>query len=109
MIVPSSLALKRACNIMLASSLTPATTFELTISTKKTKVMRQSVSGKSYLEPNISETEKRLIADDKFTNLDSTLSRIFVIDDEVHTRPAKEVVITTLLYDCASKMVYPSC
>ena len=52
----------------------------LTISTRKTEVMHQPAPGKAYVELNVVE---------KFTYLDSTLSRTVVIDDKVNTRLAK--------------------
>ena len=65
--------------------------FALTINTqkKKTKVMHQPVSGKPYVEPNITIKGQRLKVVEKFTYLSSTLSKFIDMDKEVNTRQAK--------------------
>ena len=96
----------------------------------KTEVMHQPTPRKPYVEPNISVNVQGLNLVDKFTYLGSSLSRTFVIDDEINTRLAKAsaafdrphknvsgrrsitteikikfdkaVVLTTMLYGCDS-------
>ena len=57
------------------------TNFSLTISIKKTEVMHQPAPAESYIEPSITISGQCLKAVDKFTYLDSTLSRNVVISD----------------------------
>ena len=108
--------------------------FQLTISTKKTEVVHQPAPGKSYSEPTITVNGQKLQVFDKFTYLESTLSRAVHIDDEVTARTAKAsvafgrlrtnvwerngirldtklkvykaVVLPTLLYACETWTVY---
>ena len=63
--------------------------FGLTIRTKKTEVMHQPASWKSYIRPNITIKGQWLMMVEKFTNLNSTLSKSIVIDDEVNIRLVK--------------------
>ena len=65
--------------------------YDLTISTKKSKVLRQPAPGKPYNQPTITVDGQKLKVDDKFTDLGSTLSRAVHIDDEVTARIAKPV------------------
>ena len=55
----------------------------------KTEVMHQPTPRKPYVEPNININAQRFNLVDKFTDLGITLSRTFVIDDEINTRLAK--------------------
>ena len=101
--------------------------YNLTISIKKTEVVYQPAPGKPYKEPAIKVKGQRLQAVDKFTYLESTLSRVVHIDEEVNTRIAKargsiwdrsgirpdtklkvyrSVVLPTLLYACETLTVY---
>ena len=65
--------------------------FQLTISTKKTEVVvHQSAYGKPYSEPTITVNGQKQVGD-KFTYLESTLSRAVHID-EITTRIAKASV-----------------
>ena len=108
--------------------------FQLTISTKKTKVVHQPAPGKPYSEPTITVNGQKLQVVDNFTYLGSTLSRAVHIDDEVTARTAKAsvafgrlrtnvwerngirldtklnvykaVVLPTLLYACETWTVY---
>ena len=66
--------------------------FQLTISTKKTEVVHQPAPGKPYSEPTITVNGQKLQVVDKFTYLESTLSRAVHIDDEVTARTAKASV-----------------
>ena len=63
--------------------------YDLTISIKKNEVVYQPAPGKPYKEPTITEKGQRLQVVDKFTYLESTLSRVVHIDDEVNARIAK--------------------
>ena len=63
------------------------TNFGLMIRIKKTEVMHQPATGKTYIEPSING--QCLKAVDKFIHLGNTLSRNVVIDDEVDARLAK--------------------
>ena len=65
--------------------------FGLTISTKKSEVMRQPVPEKPCVEPNITIKGQRLKVVEKYTYLGSTLSKPVVMDDEVNTRLQKQV------------------
>ena len=56
---------------------------------KKTAVVYQPAPGKPYKEPTITAKGQRLQAVNKFTYLESTLSRVVHIDDEVNARIAK--------------------
>ena len=110
--------------------------YDLTISIKKTEVVYQSAPGKPYKEPTITVKGQRLQVVDKFTYLESTLSRVVHIDDKVNARIAKarlsaaygrlrgsiwdrsgirldkklkvyrSVVLPTLLYACETWTVY---
>ena len=66
--------------------------FQLTISTKKTEAVHQPAPGKPYSEPTITVNGQKLQVVDKFTYLESTLSRAVHIDDEVTGRTAKASV-----------------
>ena len=55
--------------------------FQLTVSTKKTKVVHQPAPGKPYSEPTITVNGQKLQVVDKFTYLGSTLSRAVHIYD----------------------------
>ena len=107
---------------------------DLTISTKKTEAVHQPAPGKPYNEPTITVNGQNLKVVDKFTYLESTLSRAVHIDDEVTARIAKAsvafgrpranvwerngitldtklkvykaVVLPTLLYACETWTVY---
>ena len=63
--------------------------YDLTISIKKTEVVYQPASGKSYKEPTIIVEGQRLQVVDKFTYLGSTFSGVIHIDHEVNARIAK--------------------
>ena len=63
--------------------------YDLTISIKKTEVVDQPPLGKPYKEPTITVKGQRLQVVDKFTYLESPLSRVVHIDDEVNARIAK--------------------
>ena len=65
------------------------TNFGLVISIKKTEVMHQPATGKTYIEPSITINGQCLKAVDKFIHLGNTLSRNVVIDDEVDARLSK--------------------
>ena len=65
------------------------TNFSLMISIKKTEVMHQPGTGKTYIEPSITINGQCLKAVNKFIHLGNTLSRNVVIDDEVDARLAK--------------------
>ena len=65
------------------------TNFSLMISIKKTEVMLQPATGKTYIEPSITINGRCLKAVNKFIHLGNTLSRNVVIDDEVDARLAK--------------------
>ena len=108
--------------------------YDLTISIKKTEVVYQPAPGKPYKEPTITVKGQRLQMVDKFTYLESTLSRFVHIDDEVNARIAKasaafgrlrrsiwdrsgirldtklkvyrSVVLPTVLYACETWTVY---
>ena len=54
--------------------------FQLTISTKKTEVVHQPAHGKPYSEPTITVNGQKLQVIDKFTHLESTVSRAVHID-----------------------------
>ena len=107
---------------------------QLKISTKKTEVVHQPAPGKPYSEPTITVNGQKLQVVDKFTYLESTLSRAVHIVDEVTARIAKasvafgrlrkhfwerngirldtklevykDVVLPTLLYACKTWTVY---
>ena len=66
--------------------------FQLTISTKETKVVHKPASRKPYSEPTITVNEQKLQVVDKFTYLGRSLSRAVHIDDEVTARTAKASV-----------------
>ena len=66
--------------------------YDLTISTKKTEVVHQPAPGKPYNEPTITVNGQKLKVVDKFTYLESTLSRAVHIDDEITARIAKASV-----------------
>ena len=106
----------------------------LTISITKTEVMHQPAPGMPYVEPSIMVKGQKLRVVNKFTYIDSTLSRAVHIDDEVNSRIAKAssafgrlkdnvwerrgislstklkvcraVILTTLLYGSESWTVY---
>ena len=108
--------------------------YGLTTSIKKTEVVYQPAPGKPFKEPTITVKGQRLQVVDKFTYLESTLSRVVHIDDEVNARIAKAnavfgrlrgsvwdrcgirldtklkvykaVVLPTLLYACETWRVY---
>ena len=108
--------------------------YDFTISIKKTEVVYQPAPGKPYKAPTVTVKGQRLQVVDKFTYLESTLSRIVHIDDEVNARIAKtsvafgrlrgsiwdrsgirldtklkvyrSVVLPTLLYACETWTVY---
>ena len=108
--------------------------YDLTISIKKTEVVYQPAPGKTYKEVTIIVKGQRLQVVDKFTYLESTLSRVVHIDDEVNARIAKastafgqlrgsiwdrrgirldrklkiyrSIVLPTLLYACETWTVY---
>ena len=63
--------------------------YDLTISIKKTEVVYQPAPGKPYKEPTITVEGQRLQVVDKFACLESTLSRVVHIDDDVNARSAK--------------------
>ena len=63
--------------------------YDLTISIKKTKVVYQPAPGKPYKELNITVKGQRLQVVEKFTYLESTLSGVLHIDDEVNARIAR--------------------
>ena len=63
--------------------------YDLTINIKKTEVVYQPAPRKPYKEPTITLKDQRLQVVDKFTYLESTLSRGVHIDDEVNARIAK--------------------
>ena len=56
---------------------------------KMTEVVYQPAPGKPYTKPTITVKGQRLQVVDKFTYLESTLSRVVRIDDEVNARIAK--------------------
>ena len=60
--------------------------------------MHQPAPGKPCVEPNITVTDQRLNAVDKFTYLGSILSRNVVIDDEANARLANASVAFGRLY-----------
>ena len=60
--------------------------YDLTISIKKTEVIYQPAFGKPYKEPTITVKDQRLQVVDKFTYLESTLSRVV---HEVNARISK--------------------
>ena len=108
--------------------------YDHTISVKKSEVVCQSAPGKPYKEPTITVKGQRLQVIDKFTYLESTLSRVVHIDNEVNARIPKgsaafgrlrgsvwdrsgirldtklkvykAVVLPTLLYACEASTVY---
>ena len=55
--------------------------YDLTISTKKTKVVHQPAPGKPYSEPAINVNGQKLQVVDNFTYLESTLSKAVHIND----------------------------
>ena len=63
--------------------------YEFTMSIKKTEVVYQPAPGKPYKESFIIMKGQRLQVVDKFTYLESTLSRVVHIDEEVNARIAK--------------------
>ena len=63
--------------------------FGLTISTKKTEVMFQPAPHTNYSDTTIIVKSQMLQTVEKFTYLDSTLSRNVLIDDEVDAVFAK--------------------
>ena len=65
------------------------TSFGLTISIKKTKVMFTPSPGEPYMEPNIFVNGQRLEVVDSFVYLGSTLSRDGSLDEEINTRISK--------------------
>ena len=65
--------------------------YDLTISIKTTEVLYQAAPGKPYKEPTITVKGQRLQEVDKFTYLESTLSRVVHIDDEVNLELPKLV------------------
>ena len=58
------------------------TNFGLIIRVKKTEVMHQPATGKTYIEPSITINGQCLKAVDKFIHLGNTLSRNVIIDDK---------------------------
>ncbi|KYO29076.1 hypothetical protein Y1Q_0009878 [Alligator mississippiensis] len=66
--------------------------FGLTINTKKTEVMHQPASGKSYIKPTITVNGQTLQVMDKFTYLSSTLSHAVHINDETNARVDMAIV-----------------
>ena len=67
--------------------------FGLTISIKKTEVMHQPTSGKTYTEPHITSNGQQLKAVDKFTYLGSTHLKKVVTNDEVNADLLKQVLL----------------
>ena len=71
--------------------------YDLTISIKKTEVVYQPAPGKPYKEPIITVKGQRLQVVDKFTYLESTLSRVVHI--EVNARTAKASAARVSIWD----------
>ena len=71
--------------------------YGLTISAKKTEVVHQPAPGKPYNDPTITVNGQKMKVVDKFTHLESTLSRTVFIDDEVTGRIAKASVTFGIL------------
>ena len=122
------------CNLYRCAVVIICTGTDSQISIKKTEVVYQLAPGKPYKEPTITMKGQRLQVVDKFTYLESTLSRVVHIGDEVNARIAKasaafgrlhgsiwdrsgirldkswkvyrSVVLPTLLYTCETWTVY---
>ena len=84
---------KQTCSAVWICSPPPATVLDSPSTQrspfKQIKVMYQPMPGKLYQEPTVKVTNQKLTAVDKFTYLESTLSRSVHIDDNTSTWIAK--------------------